>query len=103
MNLKHVLAATAAVGILAIGPLSNLEKADASVSAQNGIILNDSSRLLQHTLVYVDILEDPHADPKTKAQIKKYFADKGLYTIKDIIQKAQQDDLNISGYEHYLK
>ncbi len=40
-------------------------------------------------------------DQATKDNLRSYFADKGLHSIKDIIiNKAKEDGFDVSKYEH---
>ncbi|HGO2073344.1 SPIN family peroxidase inhibitor [Staphylococcus aureus] len=103
MKLKKVIAATIAVGVLSTGAISLTNNSHAKVTSQNGITLHDDSRLLEHELSYVDVLVDKKADKQTKQQLKEYFAEQGLYSVKDIVKKAKKDGLDISKYTKYLK
>ncbi|MBJ6167181.1 SPIN family peroxidase inhibitor, partial [Staphylococcus aureus] len=51
----------------------------------------------------VDVLIDKKTDKETKQQLKEYFAEQGLYSVKDIVKKAKKDGLDISKYTKYLK
>ncbi|WP_137311665.1 SPIN family peroxidase inhibitor [Staphylococcus aureus] len=96
MKFKKVLVATAMVGVLATGVVGYSNQADAKVYSQNGLVLHDDANFLEHELSYIDVLLDKNADQATKS----YFADKGLHSIKDIINKAKQDGFDVSKYEH---
>ncbi|MBO0928947.1 SPIN family peroxidase inhibitor [Staphylococcus sp. 30400_3112M30941] len=103
MKLKKVIMATVAVGILSTGVLFETNNSYAKVTSQNGLTLHDDSRLLEHELSYVDVLIDKKTDKETKQQLKDYFAEQGLYSVKDIVKKAKKDGLDISKYTKYLK
>ncbi len=92
MKFKKVLVATAMVGVLATGVVGYGNKTDAKVYSQNGLVLHDDANFLEHELSYIDVLLDKNAeDQATKDNLRSYFADKGLHSIKDIINKAKQD------------
>lgn len=104
MKFKQFICATATIGILSTGAfLVQNHTASASSFNQNGLNLHDDSRLLDHELSYVDILTNKNTDPATKQQLKNYFAQKGLYSVSDIIKKAQKDGLDITKYQHLIK
>lgn len=86
MKLKKVLVATAMVGVLATGVVGYGNQADAKVYSQNGLVLHDDANFLEHELSYIDVLLDKNADQATKDNLRSYFADKGLHSIKDIIK-----------------
>lgn len=96
MKVKKVLVATAMVGVLATGVVGYSNK----VYSQNGLVLHDDANFLEHELSYIDVLLDKNADQATKDNLRSYFADKGLHSIKHIINKAKQDGFDVSKYEH---
>lgn len=100
MKFKKVLVATAMVGVLATGVVGYGNEADAKVYSQNGLVLHDDANFLEHELSYIDVLLDKNADQATKDNLRSYFPDKGLHSIKDIINKAKQDGFDVSKYEH---
>ena len=87
------------VGVLATGLLDMVIK-----QMQKFILKMDSyymmMQTLEHELSYIDVLLDKNADQATKDNLRSYFADKGLHSIKDIINKAKQDGFDVSKYEH---
>ncbi|HHO5063221.1 TPA: SPIN family peroxidase inhibitor [Staphylococcus aureus] len=103
MNFKKIVVTTLTIGVLSTGVLSFTNNSEAKVISQNGIILHDDSRLLEHELTYIDVLLDKKTDDLTRQQLKKYFADQGLYSVKDIVVKAKKDGLDVSKYTKYLK
>ncbi|PCF41639.1 SPIN family peroxidase inhibitor [Staphylococcus delphini] len=100
--MKKLIVASLAVGILSTGAFVSPQQADAKITSQNGIILHDDSRLLEHELTYIDVLIDPNANPKTKERLKTYFADQGLYSVSDIVKKAKSEGLDTSKYDHLI-
>lgn len=103
MKLRKIIMATATIGFLSTGILGVTNNSHAKVTSQNGITLHDDSRLLEHELSYIDVLVDKKADKQTKQQLKEYFAEQGLYSIKDVIEKAKKQGLDVSKYTKYLK
>ncbi|GGI41940.1 SPIN family peroxidase inhibitor [Mammaliicoccus stepanovicii] len=104
MKVSNILMATVATGVLSIGVLTGTaEEANAKTYSQNGIILHDDSLLLDHELSYVDTLLDENTSDFTKQKLQKYFADQGLYSVSDIVKKAEKDGLDISKYKHLIK
>lgn len=102
MKVKHLVAVTVIVGTMYSGYITIDHEANAKVYAQNGITLHDDSLLAEHELSYIDTLLNKDTDAKTLAYLKSYFADKGLYSVQDIIKKAQQDGLDTSKYAYLL-
>ncbi|BAS45046.1 hypothetical protein SSCHL_0266 [Staphylococcus schleiferi] len=100
--MKKLLVSTLAVGILSTGAFALSHEADAKVTAQNGIILHDDSKLLEHELSYVDILIDDNASADSKQRVKAYFDKQGLHSVSDIIKKAKADGLDTSKYDHLI-
>ncbi|MBA8760529.1 SPIN family peroxidase inhibitor [Staphylococcus schleiferi subsp. coagulans] len=100
--MKKLLVSTLAVGILSTGAFALSQNAHASVIAQNGIILHDVSRLLEHELTYIDVLVDENANPQTKQRVKEYFDKQGLHSVQEIILKAKAQGLDTSKYDHLL-
>ncbi|HHU6751096.1 TPA: SPIN family peroxidase inhibitor [Staphylococcus pseudintermedius] len=100
--MKKTLVAGFAVAALSTGIFAVSNEASAKVISQNGIILHDDSRMLEHELQYIDVLTNPNADPQTKERLQSYFESQGLNTLSEIIQKAKQDGLDTSKYDHLI-
>ncbi|HEC2153020.1 SPIN family peroxidase inhibitor [Staphylococcus delphini] len=100
--MKKTLVAGFAVAALSTGIFAVSNEANAQVTSQNGIILHDDSKLLEHELQYVDVLVDPNANPQTKERLQTYFKNLGLNSVSEIIQKAKQDGLDTSKYDHLI-
>lgn len=100
--MKKTLVAGFAVAALSTGIFAVSNEANAQVTSQNGIILHDDSKLLEHELQYVDVLVDPNAKPQTKERLQTYFKNLGLNSVSEIIQKAKQDGLDTSKYDHLI-
>ncbi|WP_086428679.1 SPIN family peroxidase inhibitor [Staphylococcus cornubiensis] len=96
--MKKTLVAGLAVAALSTGVFATSHEANAQVTSQNGIILHDDSRFLEHELDYVKVLINPNTDQQTKAQLQDYFAKQGLNSVSEIVQKAKQDGLNVSEF-----
>ncbi|HAR6072148.1 TPA: SPIN family peroxidase inhibitor [Staphylococcus pseudintermedius] len=102
MNKTLIAGITVAALSTGIFATATSHEAHAQVTAQNGIVLHDDSKLLAHELEYVDVLINPNTDPQTKAQLQDYFAKQGLDSVSDIVQKAKQDGLDTSKYNHLI-
>lgn len=100
--MKKTLVAGFAVAALSTGIFAVSNEANAQVTSQNGIILHDDSKLLEHELQYVDVLVDSNANPQTKERLQTYFKNLGLNSVSEIIQKAKQDGLDTSKYDHLI-
>lgn len=100
--MKKTIVAGFAVAALSTGIFAVSNEANAQVTSQNGIILHDDSKLLEHELQYVDVLVDPNANPQTKERLQTYFKNLGLNSVSEIIQKAKQDGLDTSKYDHLI-
>ncbi|NBK47524.1 SPIN family peroxidase inhibitor [Staphylococcus delphini] len=100
--MKKTLVAGFAVAALSTGIFAVSNEANAQVTSQNGIILHDDSKLLEHELQYVDVLVNPNANPQTKERLQTYFKNLGLNSVSEIIQKAKQDGLDTSKYDHLI-
>ncbi|QUM67127.1 SPIN family peroxidase inhibitor [Staphylococcus delphini] len=100
--MKKTLVAGFAVAALSTGIFAVSNEANAQVTSQNGIILHDDSKLLEHELQYVDVLVDPNVNPQTKERLQTYFKNLGLNSVSEIIQKAKQDGLDTSKYDHLI-
>ncbi|MTV21488.1 SPIN family peroxidase inhibitor [Staphylococcus delphini] len=100
--MKKTLVASFAVAALSTGIFAVSNEANAQVTSQNGIILHDDSKLLEHELQYVDVLVNPNANPQTKERLQTYFKNLGLNSVSEIIQKAKQDGLDTSKYDHLI-
>ncbi|WP_353421558.1 SPIN family peroxidase inhibitor [Staphylococcus delphini] len=100
--MKKTLVASFAVATLSTGIFAVSNEANAQVTSQNGIILHDDSKLLEHELQYVDVLVNPNANPQTKERLQTYFKNLGLNSVSEIIQKAKQDGLDTSKYDHLI-
>ncbi|UXS37088.1 SPIN family peroxidase inhibitor [Staphylococcus delphini] len=100
--MKKTLVASFAVAALSTGIFAVSNEANAQVTSQNDIILHDDSKLLEHELQYVDVLVNPNANPQTKERLQTYFKNLGLNSVSEIIQKAKQDGLDTSKYDHLI-
>ncbi|ARQ08076.1 SPIN family peroxidase inhibitor [Macrococcoides canis] len=101
MKFKHIALTTVAASTLFTGGIA-VHQADASVIQQNGIILHDDSKMLEHEVSYIDYLVNPKTDQETKERIENYFAAQGLNSLSEIITKAKQDGFDVSKYESLI-
>lgn len=102
MKFKHIALTTVAASTLFTGGIA-VQQADASVIQQNGIILHDDSKMLEHEVSYIDYLVNPKTDQETKERIENYFAAQGLNSLSEIITKAKQDGFDVSKYESLIQ
>ncbi|QHW36093.1 SPIN family peroxidase inhibitor [Staphylococcus ursi] len=100
--MKKTLVTGFAVAALSTGIFAVSNEANAQVTSQNGIILHDDSRILEHELQYVDVLINPNTNLQTKERLKAYFESQGLNTVSEIVQKAKQDGLDTSKYDYLI-
>ncbi|HEC2182618.1 TPA: SPIN family peroxidase inhibitor [Staphylococcus delphini] len=100
--MKKLMVAGLAVSILSTGAFATAQQADAKIISQNGIILHDDSKLLEHELTYIDVLIDPNANPEAKERLKKYFEKQDLHSVSEIVKKAKSDGLDTSKYDHLI-
>lgn len=101
MKFKHIVITTVATTALFTGGVT-VHQADASVIQQNGIILHDDSKMLEHEVTYIDYLVNPNTDQQTKQRLEQYFAKQGLNSVAEIVSKAKQDGFDVSKYEYLL-
>ncbi|UEX90206.1 SPIN family peroxidase inhibitor [Staphylococcus ratti] len=104
MSIDKLILTAVTTGVLATGIFvaTPHESANASVSSQNGIVLHDSSRILEHELDYVAVLVDKNADPEIKANLKAHFKAQGLNSVSDIVKKAKAQGLDTSKYDYLI-
>ncbi|MEB7824880.1 SPIN family peroxidase inhibitor [Staphylococcus chromogenes] len=105
MNVNKVILTAVTTGVLATGLFVGVphEKADAAVKSQNGIVLQDDSRILEHELDYVGIIVDKKADKKIKANLKAYLKLQGFNSVSDFVKKAKSQGLDTSKYDYLIK
>lgn len=105
MNVNKVILTAVTAGVLATGLFVTVphEKADAAVKSQNGIVLQDDSRILEHELDYVGIIVDKKADKKIKANLKAYLKLQGFNSVSDFVKKAKSQGLDTSKYDYLIK
>ncbi|GGI32923.1 SPIN family peroxidase inhibitor [Staphylococcus chromogenes] len=105
MNVNKVILTAVTTGVLATGLFVAVphEKADAAVKSQNGIVLQDDSRILEHELDYVGIIVDKKADKKIKANLKAYLKLQGFNSVSDFVKKAKSQGLDTSKYDYLIK
>lgn len=105
MNVNKVILTAVTTGVLATGLFvaAPHEKADAAVKSQNGIVLHDDSRVLEHELDYVGIIVDKKADKKVKATLKAYFKNQGFKSVAEVVKKAKAQGLDTSKYDYLIK